>query len=366
MKERVMSTEDIAEIAGFIKKRAELVDLQLKDYLKTNASDRYISTIVGKSNYRYDSVAIDKALLDPAWYLLNLGGKRLRPVLLLLVIEALGKNPDDFMEFSIIPEIIHNATLVHDDIEDGSEMRRGALSVHKKYGLDVALNLGDFLFYLPMTAVFDSTKLKARTKNAVFAIYVRDMLRLGIGQATELAWHNSMVDPAQITEDNYLQMAFDKTGALTGMATKIGAVLAGADKTTVNALGRFGATIGVAFQLQDDLLNLKDSKVSKNKGVVGEDIREGKITLAIIHTLKTASDEDRRALSDILRQHTTDSERINKAVEILDRYGAGSYVDKVKERLIREAWNELDRKLPESGAKKKLRGMLDFLIERTV
>jgi geranylgeranyl pyrophosphate synthase len=359
-----MSTEDIAEIAGFIKKRAELVDLQLKEYLKTNASDKYISTLIGKSSYRYDSAAIDKALLDPAWYLMNLGGKRLRPVLMLLVIEALGKNPDDFVEFSIIPEIIHNGTLVHDDIEDSSTMRRGAQSVHVKYGLDVALNLGDFLFYFPVVALLESKKLNARTKNAIFSIYTRDMLRLGIGQATELAWHNQLVDPSQVTEDNYLQMAFDKTGALTGMAARMGAVLAGANKSTVNALGRFGATIGVAFQLQDDLLNLKESMVSKNKGGIGEDIREGKITLAVIYTLKNANEEDKRALSEILRPHTASIDGINRAVEIMQRYGAENYMDKVKDRLINDAWKDLDKYVPESGAKKKLKGMLEFLITR--
>lgn len=153
------------DFESYLKVRAEFINTKIKEYLQVRSSDKYIETLLGKALYKYNNEAITESVLKPAWYLLELGGKRWRPVLMLLIIEALGKNPDDYVEFSVIPEVVHNATLVHDDIEDSSETRRGSPSVHMKYGIDVALNLGDFLFYFPVVALLDSKKLSMETKN---------------------------------------------------------------------------------------------------------------------------------------------------------------------------------------------------------
>jgi geranylgeranyl pyrophosphate synthase len=303
-------------------------------------------------------------VLKPAWYLLSLGGKRWRPTLMLLVIEALGKNPDEYVEFAMIPEVAHNATLVHDDIEDSSETRRGAPAVHMKYGVDVALNLGDFLFYFPVVALLDSKKLTGEVKNKVLSIYVREMLRVTTGQATDIAWHNSMIDPSRITEDNYLEMVYDKTGVLASMACQMAGALCGADDKMIADLGLFGATIGVAFQLQDDVLNLYESKVSSSKGGVGEDITEGKITMLVIHALQKADEKDRQRLQEILKMHTRDRSLISDAIAIITKYKARGYSERLQEKIVKEAWSRIEKKLPESKAKGRLSQLSEFLIER--
>lgn len=350
----------------YLKQRAALIDAKIGEYLKKESSDRYVEKLLGRAGYKYHLEALNKSILEPSWYLLNLGGKRWRPVLMLLIIEALGKDPDYFLEFAMVPEIIHNATLVHDDIEDGSETRRGAPSVYIKYGLDVATNLGDFLFYFPVVALLDSKKLSMETKNKFLSIYAREMLRVTTGQATDIAWHNFSVDPLTVTEENYLQMVYDKTGVLARMAGKLAGVLCEADDETVDALGQFGATIGVAFQLQDDVLNIYASGVAASKGGVGEDITEGKITLLVIRAMQKATQKDKERLLEILRMHTKDKELIKEAISIIDRYDSKTYVVGMQKKIVTDSWNRIDKILPESDAKKRIKELADFLIKRSV
>jgi geranylgeranyl pyrophosphate synthase len=152
------------EFANFIKRASANINKALWEYMSNERSDRNIKRLLGRGGFEYDSEAIQRSIIEPSWYLIEKGGKRIRPIITLLVIEALGKDPMDYIEFSMIPEILHTATLVHDDIEDSSETRRGALSVYKKYGTDVALNLGDFLFFFPIKVLLDSKKLDDQVK----------------------------------------------------------------------------------------------------------------------------------------------------------------------------------------------------------
>lgn len=354
------------EIMEYIKQRGLNVDKKIKEYLTNKDSARYVGSLLGRSGYEYDAAAINKAIIDPATYLLELGGKRWRPVLMLTIIDALGKNSNDFIEFSLIPEVIHNGTLVHDDIEDNSDFRRGAPSVHKKFGIDVAVNLGDFMFYFPIVALLDTEKLTKETKMKVLEIYQREMLRVCVGQATDIAWHGSLVDSLNVSESQYLQMAYSKTGVLASMAAKIGAVLGGADDNTIEALGHFGASIGVAFQLQDDLLNVTENAVAASKGGKGEDITEGKISLLVVYTISKADENDKKRLREILAMHTTDRKLIDEALAILKKYNAAEYTTNLQEKLIKDAWKNVDTLLADSDAKKTLKSLTEFLINRSI
>ncbi len=350
----------------YLKTKASYVNSRIKEYLTTKSSDKYIERLLGRAAYKYDNDAITKSILEPSWYLFNLGGKRWRPVLMLLMIEALGGNPEHFVEFSIIPEIIHNATLIHDDIEDDSPTRRGAPAVHVKFGLDVSLNLGDFLYYFPLVALLDSKKLDMETKSRMLEIYAREMLRVTTGQATDIAWHRFLVNPFKITEAEYLEMCYNKTGVLAQMACKLAGALCNVDENTLVKLGRFGATVGVAFQIQDDVLNIYESKVSKSKGGVGDDISEGKITLLVIYTLRKADAKDKKRLTQILKMHTKNRRLIFEAIDIIKKYDAREYVTALEKKIVNEAWNGIEDKLKESEAKKHLRELVDFLIARSV
>ena len=366
LKKRISMKQDDKNIMQYIESRAEQVEKTLREYMTLSSSSRYVEKLLGRSGYKYDSEALKKGILEPAMWLLDAGGKRWRPVLMLLTMEALGKSPDNFVEFSLIPEIIHNATLVHDDIEDNSPMRRNREAVHMKFGTDIAINLGDFMYFFPVAAVVDSPKLSTEEKNKMLTIFAKEMTSIAIGQATDIVWHKYLVNPKAITEDNYLQMAFNKSGVLARFACKLGAVLGGADDETVEAIGKFGATIGVAFQLQDDVLNLVSSGVSVTKGGVGEDITEGKVTMLVIQAIKVLQNGDKKRLLEILAMHTSDKILIAEAIALIDKSNAKELVIKMQRKLVTDAWAEIEPKLQDSPAKDRMKQLADFTIERGV
>ncbi len=354
------------KVVVYLKEKAKLIDEKLKEYLGDKNSPQYLKTILGRTTYIYDDEAIDKSILNPAWHLLESGGKRLRPALVLVALELLGKRSEDYIEFSVIPEIVHNATLIHDDIEDKSEKRRNALSIHREYGLDIALNLGDFMFFFPMNAILSSKKINEDTKIKLLNMYAIHMQRLGVGQGTDLAWHNQLVDISKRTVDNYLQVAFDKTGALVSMALQTGAIIGGADQSIIDLLGNFGAVLGVAFQIRDDILNITESGVSESKGEIGEDISEGKVTLLTIHSIQNGTDSEKKRIVEILKMHTADQTLIKEAISILNRNKSIDYAEKFADRLVHESWAEIDARIPDSEAKSMLKAIAEFTIKRTI
>ena len=360
-KEKVTKDSEGA-FEGYLLSQVDIINRQLEEYIPKEASEEFMVRMIGKADYTYDKEAITKSILQPTWHLLALGGKRWRPTLMLLIIEALGKDPLKYVEFSIIPEVIHNATLVHDDIEDMSQTRRGAPAVHVKYGDDIAINLGGYLYYFPIVALVGSKKLDRETKDRIFMLYIQEMLRVHTGQATDIAWHNALVPVDQITEDEYLQMVYNKSGVLARMACRLGAVLGGADAQQEEVLGHLGAAIGVAFQLQDDLLNITISKLSESKGGIGDDITEGKITLMVIYALQKANPKDKERLVEILKMHTRDKVLIKEAIDIIDKYDGRGYVERKRILLAKETWAEANKILKDSAAKRRIGSLIDFLV----
>ena len=162
------------------------------------------------------------------------------PRLFLLICEALGKKADYYLDFAIIPEVVHNGTLVIDDIEDSSELRRGKPCTYKIFGMDIAVNAGNAMYYLPLLPLMEKrTKLSAETLRDIYEVYVQEMINLSMGQAMDIAWHRGIANADDLSEEDYLQMCAYKTGTLARMAARMAAVLAGADTELVEKLGRF-------------------------------------------------------------------------------------------------------------------------------
>jgi geranylgeranyl pyrophosphate synthase len=157
-----------------------------------------------------------------------------------------------------------------------------------------------------------------------------------------------------------------KTGTLARMAAKMAAVLAGANENVVEKLGRFAESIGVAFQIRDDILDLVGEEFAKRKGGFGTDITEGKRSLMVIHTLRTANLEDRKRLLTILSMHTSDQRLRNEAIGLIEKYGSIDYAKEVASTLIHQSLSEVDKLLPPSKAKEKLIGLANYLIERKI
>ncbi|MEM3695100.1 MAG: polyprenyl synthetase family protein [Candidatus Bathyarchaeia archaeon] len=357
----------MSEIERFLEDKAALIDKLIEKYIPRKFSRKNILFEVNPPRYTYNLEALNKAIAEPIWEFLDRGGKRWRPTLFLLICEALGKNQEEFADFAIIPEVIHNGTLIIDDIEDASEMRRGKPCTYKIYGLDIAINAGNAMYYLPLLPLIKNREKISKEKlNAIYEIYVKEMINLSLGQAMDIAWHRGLANADQISEEDYLQMCAYKTGTLARMSAKIAAVLADASQELMEKLGRFAESIGVAFQMQDDILDLTGGEFAEKKGGKGQDITEGKRTLIVIHTLKVANVKDRDRLIEILNMHTTNQKLRNEAIKIMEKYGSLDYVKNFARKIIEESWRDVEKLLPESKAKKKLNAFAKFLIERKI
>jgi geranylgeranyl pyrophosphate synthase len=354
-------------IEKLLKEMSPIIDKAVEKYIPKSYDRDWMIFTTGKPRYDYHIEAINKAIAEPIWEFLSREGKRWRPVLMLLLCEALNGDPEKFLDFVIIPEVIHNGTLMVDDIEDSSEFRRGKPCTYKIFGLDIAINAGNTMYYLPLLSLIkNKDKLSVETMNKIYEIYVQEMMNLGFGQATDIAWHKGLVNSGEVTEQQYLQMCVFKTGTLAKMSAKIGAVLAGANDETVEKIGKLAEIVGIAFQIQDDILNLTGEEFAERKGGFGEDITEGKRTLMVIHTLSKASSQDRKRLIEILNMHTTDQNVRNEAIAIIKKHGSIEYAKQFASKMVKESWSEVDKLLPESEAKERLKAFAYYLIDRKI
>jgi geranylgeranyl pyrophosphate synthase len=354
-------------IEKLLEEKAPLINRAIEKYIPRFFSKNAVLFKVNPPRYAYNIESLNKAIAEPFWEFLDRGGKRWRPTLFLLICEALGKNPEDYLDYSIIPEVVHNGTLIIDDIEDASEYRRGKPCTYKIYGLDIAINAGNAMYYLPLLPLMENRdKIGAEKLAKIYEIYVQEMINLSLGQAMDITWHKGLANADQISEEDYLQMCAYKTGTLARMAAKIAAVLADANEELVEKLGFFAESIGIAFQIQDDILDLTGEEFAEKKGGRGQDITEGKRTLIVIHTLKVANAEDRKRLIEILRMHTADQKLRDEAIAIMQKYGSIDYAKNFAKRIVEESWRNVEKLLPPSSAKEKLNAFAKFLIERKI
>ena len=352
-------------IEKFLEEKAPLIDKAIEKYIPRKFSKDSVLFKVNPPMYSYNLEPLNKAIAEPIWDMLDRGGKRWRPALFLLICEALGKDSDYCLDFSIIPEVIHNGTLVIDDIEDSSKMRRGKPCTYKIFQMDIAVNAGNAMYYLPLLPLMaQKAKLTPEMERDVYEVYVQEMINLSMGQAMDIAWHRGIANADELGEEDYLQMCAYKTGTLARMAAKIAAVLAGANKPLVEKLGRFAESIGVAFQMQDDILDITGVEFAKKKGGVGQDITEGKRSLMVIYTLKKANSSDKKRLLEILNMHTSDQALRDEAIALMQKYNAIEHVKHTAERIVEESWSETEKLLPTPQAKEKLKQFAEFLIKR--
>ena len=353
------------DIEKFLEETAPQIDKAIEKYIPRKFTKDALLFKVNPPMYSYTFEPLNKAIADPIWDMLDRGGKRWRPALFLLICEALGKKSDYCLDFSIIPEVIHNGTLVIDDIEDSSEIRRGKPCTYKIFQTDIAVNAGNAMYYLPLLPLMTQRgKVSPEVQRDIYEVYVQEMINLSMGQAMDISWHRGIANADGLDEEDYLQMCAYKTGTLARMAAKMAAVLSGANKPLVEKLGRFAESIGVAFQMQDDILDLTGQEFAKSKGCVGGDISEGKRSLLVIYTLKKANSTDKARLIKILNMHTSDQNLRDEAIALMQKYGAVEHVKQTAEQMVMESWSEAEKLLPTPQAKEKLKAFAEFLITR--
>ncbi len=351
------------DIISLLKERARLINAEIENVFPRSA-DKWLKSYFEKPLYKYDENAIQKGIVDPIWEFLDRGGKRWRPALLISACKALEGNTKIALKLAPIVELIHNGTIIVDDVEDNSEMRRGKPAMHLLCGIDCAINNGNLLYFAPLALLFkNADELSDEQKLRIYNMYAEEMLLLSVGQGIDIYWHKSK--DALPSEEEYLQMCFCKTGVLARFAARLGAIIANAPKNIEQKLASFGASIGVAFQIQDDILNIAPKSGSWGKEL-GDDITEGKRTLLVIKACNTLPEEKAAKLLSILNEHTRDKEKIKLAIELIKESGAIQYAKQRARELVIDAWSKLENVLPENEGKKELKALANFLIERDI
>ena len=350
-------------ILDYLEKLRLKIDRKIEEYLPRKVSKEWVEEVFGKGNYSLK--AIQETILDPIWDFLDRGGKRWRPALFLLILEALGKDQKKFFDFAIIPEILHEGTLVIDDIQDQGELRRGKPCLHKIFGIDVALNAGNFLYFLPIY-IFKKNKNKIEKEIYLRALEtcLEEMARLHLGQGTDIFWHKGK--QKEISEKEYFQMCSFKTGSMARLAAKLAGIFAKKDRKIVEEIGNFAQNIGIAFQIQDDILDVELTGKEREKfgKSFGNDIKEGKRSLMVIYALEKASKKDKERLIRILDKKEKNKKEILEAISILKKCGSIEYAKQKAKEVARESWKRIDKIFPEGKPKERLKELIKFLIER--
>lgn len=301
-----------------------------------------------------------KNLYDASIHLTKAGGKKIRPVLAILSSQVAGGTQKNAIKTAAAIELIHTFSLIHDDIMDDDKLRRGQASVHVKWGEPIAILAGDTLF----SKAFE-TVLKAREDvksyeqvNKALEVVVDSCIQICKGQAYDMNFEGNF----DVSEEEYMSMIYQKTSALIAAATKAGAIMGGANDKEIQALFEYGELIGLAFQIQDDFLDVVSDESSLGKPV-GSDIVEGKMTLMVVHTLEIANDPDKERLIEILKMKDSGKAEVDEAIAIFDKYGSIDYAQTLALDNVRNA-KELLKIFKDSEAKHALRLLADYVLER--
>ena len=272
---------------------------------------------MNKVNDFIDHLPYDRrpsSLYDPIEYVLSLGGKRIRPVLMLLAYNLYRENPESILMQAVALETYHNYTLLHDDLMDNADMRRGHDTVHKKWDANKAILSGDSMLVLAYQRM---QQCDARHLQAVLEVFTETALEIGEGQEYDMAFETRN----DVTEEEYIEMIRLKTSVLLACAVQIGAILADAPEEDVKNLYKFGEQLGLAFQLQDDLLDVYGDSAVFGKAI-GGDIVSNKKTYMLINAVNRATPEQRKELMRWIEAKDFDrTEKVRAVTSLYDQIG---------------------------------------------
>ena len=320
-----------------IEKNAKIVNLYLVSKLKGNPHDLY----------------------SAASHLIVSGGKRLRPYMVMKSCEMLGGKTKNAINAASAIEMVHNFTLVHDDIMDNDEMRHGVTTVHKKFGMPIAILAGDVLFSKAYQ-VISSTNLPSNSVIELVSRLAKSCVDVCEGQLLDISMANNEKIPSQ---SQYIKMIEKKTAALFEVSCAMGAICANAKRKDVSNLSSFGKNLGIAFQITDDLIGvLGDSKVTKKP--VGNDLREGKKSLPILLAINHANGENKEIILKAFGNSFATRDDIEKALKIIRRL-------KIEKTVRRQAQSYAQRAKKSiqsysGSAKNDLLALLSFVVKRSL
>jgi geranylgeranyl diphosphate synthase type II len=295
-----------------------------------------------------------ETLYDPAQYILGIGGKRVRPVCVLMGNELFGEiNPDAFHVAAAI-ELFHNFSLIHDDIMDKAPLRRGMETVHTKYGESTALLAGDVMLVQAYNYI---SKIKTDHLHKTLNLFNKTAREVCEGQQLDMDFEKRET----VSFEEYLNMITLKTSVLLAGSLQLGAILGGAREGSQNLLYEFGKNLGIAFQIQDDYLDAFGDPLLVGKQV-GGDIIANKKTFLMIRTLETATTSQQQELKKLMSENPTD--KVEKVLQLYKDCKADSWAKELKDNYLKTALNYLEDVALLSARKKPLAELAEYLIRR--
>ncbi len=287
-------------------------------------------------------------------HIIKSGGKRVRPILVILTSKLCGFKGQKHIKYAAVIEFIHTATLLHDDVVDNAEVRRGSPTVNTLWGNEASVLVGDFLYS-------KSFELMSKDGNSKIIEAVSGATTiLSEGEILELL---KTSDPST-TEEEYFDIIYKKTAILFSVACEIGAILAKADSKKKQLLKEYGKNLGIAFQLVDDLLDYtaQENKFGKQ---IGTDLKEGKVTLPLIHALRYANEEEKTLIKEKLADKSATNDDFEKIKGIIDKYGGFEYTYNTTKRYIEGSRKCLEGFRP-SKYRDALMALTDMMLTRKV
>lgn len=277
------------------------------------------------------------ALYQPIYYLLNLGGKRLRPILTLMAADIFGNNHRKAIDAALAVEIFHNFTLMHDDIMDSAPLRRGSATVHNKWNTNTAILSGDAMMILAYQALESYKDPLFRKLNSLFS---KTAIEVCKGQQYDLDFETQL----EVTQGDYLEMIRLKTAVLVGCSLKMGALIGGANQADSKNLYDFGVLLGIAFQIQDDYLDAYANSESFGKQLSG-DIIENKKTILYHQAMENGSSKEKTTLRNWFSTEVKEknvSKKINAVKSLFDKTGASDASKALVIKYTQAAFEKLD------------------------
>lgn len=284
-------------------------------------------------------------------YIVKRKGKQMRPMFVFLSAATTGKINESTYRGASLIELLHTATLVHDDVVDDSSYRRGFFSVNALWKNKIAVLVGDFLLSRGMLLSIDNEDFD------LLKIVSEAIREMSEGELLQMEKTKKL----DITEDVYYEIIRQKTASLITSCCKIGAASAGCSKEVIRKMGEFGEKTGMAFQIKDDLFDYGVQEIGKPLGI---DIREKKMTLPLIYALQGASSSEKRRIKGIIKKHSEETKKVNEVIEFVKSRGGIAYAESVMARYHTEALEILNT-FPPSPAKTSLEDLVQYTIERT-
>ena len=304
----------------------------------------------------------------PAADYLQRPGKGLRPALCLATCTAFGGDVQDALPSAAAIELFHTAFLVHDDVEDDSELRRGAPTLHRRYGRALAMNTGDGLAVLALGALRDNEyRLGRRLAAQIWSEFDLMARQTVDGQARELGWQ--LEGRTDLTPGDYLDMIIQKTCWYTTLLPlRVGALIAARNPADLEPMLRFGFFLGAAFQIRDDILNLIGSEAAYGKELLG-DLREGKQTLMLIHLFAATEHANRDRVAEFvaLPPHERSAEVIAEVLAMMQSHGSVAFAEEFARGIARSAasaFEEAFANVPDSPSRRFVRDLIPFMVDR--